>query len=290
MARNKKPKPKFGTKEQQYLANYTNKKCGAYCPEFDKIIRKIRPDWFVKSSNFMKQKLIQMAKNSEDKPNRKTKEGQQLSNYTTQSSRTYCEKFNKLIRKLSPNWFVSQTQIADQKRKKIIEMAKNGEPRPSHKTKEGMALYAYIKRSPNFNKIIHKLRPDWFIKCLTSADYKKQKLIAMAKSGAKKPNSKKTKEGRALVNYTRKYSVVYCQKFDKLIRKLRPDWFESTSQIMRQKLIAIAKSGVKKPSVKIKEGRALYSYTKESSGCYCLKFDKTIHKLRPDWFRKCSPK
>jgi hypothetical protein len=180
---------------------------------------------------------------------------------------------------------VSQFQIADQKRKKIIQMAKSGKPRPSCKTKEGMSLYSYINRSPNFNKTIRKLRPDWFIKCLTSADYKKQKLISMAKSGAKKPNRKKTKEGRALVSYTRKYSVVYCPKFDKLIRKLRPDWFESTSQIMKQKLIAMAKSGVKKPSVKTKEGWTLYAYTRESSGCYCLKFDKTIRKLRPDWFK-----
>ena len=113
----------------------------------------------------------------------------------------------------------------------------------------------------------------------------KQKLIAIAKSGFKKP-SRKTKEGQALYNYTRKVSSCYCHVFDKIIRKLRPDWFESTSIIMRQKLIAIAKSGAKRPHHKTKDGQALSNYTRKSSISYCEKFDRLIRKLRPDWFRK----
>jgi hypothetical protein len=113
----------------------------------------------------------------------------------------------------------------------------------------------------------------------------KQKLIAIAKSGAKRPNQK-TKEGQALSSYTSKPSDCYCLEFDKTIRKLRPDWFESTSLIMKQKLISIAKSGAKRPCRKTKEGGALSNYICKSTYSCCPEFDKTIRKLRPDWFKK----
>jgi hypothetical protein len=126
-----------------------------------------------------------------------------------------------------------------------------------------------------------------FDKSMSSADYKRQKLIEMAKSGAKKP-SRRTKEGLALVNYTKKLSSCYCPKFDKIIRKRRPDWFESTSKTMKQKLIAMAKSGAKKPSRRTKEGQALCNYARKVSSCYFPEFDKIIRELRPDWFESTS--
>ena len=176
---------------------------------------------------------------------------------------------------------------SDIMRQKLIAIAKSGFKKPSRKTKEGQALYNYTRKVSScychvFDKIIRKLRPDWFE---STSIIMRQKLIAIAKSGAKRP-SKKTKEGQALCNYARKVSSCYYHVFDKIIRKLRPDWFESTSIIMRQKLIAIAKSGAKRPHHKTKDGRALDNYTRKSSTSYCEKFDRLIRKLRPDWFRK----
>jgi hypothetical protein len=233
-------------------------------------------------SHITKQKLIYIAKSGAKRPSRKTKEGRCLSGYTIKSSNSYCPKFDKLIRKLRPDWFESTSIIMKQK---LVDIAKSSAKRPHYKTKEGWSLSRYTIKSsgtycPKFDKLIRKLRPDWFE---PRSQIMKRKLVDIAKSGTKRP-SRKTKEGRALSSYTIKSSNSYCLKSYKLIRKLRPDWFESTSIIMKQKLIAIAKSGAKRPIRKTKEGKALSNYTIKSSSSYCPKFDKLIHKLRPDWF------
>lgn len=49
----------------------------------------------------------------------------------------------------------------------------------------------------------------------------------MAKNGERRPSFDKTTLGKSLSNYTRKGSPAYDPVFDKLIRKLRPDWFFS---------------------------------------------------------------
>jgi hypothetical protein len=112
----------------------------------------------------------------------------------------------------------------------LIEMANNGAPRPSQKTKEGRALSEYTKPSSccfdiNFYKKISGIRPDWFVSQTEGADKKKQELIRMAKNGEPRPSYERTRIGQALSNYTRKSSHVYDAEFDKLIRQLRPDWF-----------------------------------------------------------------
>jgi hypothetical protein len=243
-------------------------------------------DKLPKSSDIMKQKLIAMAKNGKPRPSQKTKEGKALGKYTNKSSVSYCPKFDKTIRKLIPDWFISTSKIM---KKKLIAIAKSGAKKPSHRTKEAQALYNYTRKSSvvycqKFDKTIRKLRPDWFV---FTSQIMRQKLIAMAKSGAKKPNYV-TKEGRCLYNYTKKYSGAYCQKFDKTIRKLRPDWFVKSSDNMKQNLISMAKSGAKRPGKKTKEGRCLISYTIKSGSCYCPIFNKTVRNLAPFWFRKIA--
>jgi hypothetical protein len=182
-------------------------------------------DKLIKSSDVMKQKLIAMAKSGAKKPHyKKTKEGIGLGNYTGKLSLVYDPVFDKTIKKLRPDWFVSTAKTM---RKRLIAIAKSGAKKPQDKTKEGRALRHYTSKSsgsycPEFDKTIKKLRPDWFV---SAAKTMRKRLIAIAKSGAKKPNSKKTKEGRLLSNYTKKYSGSYCPEFDELIRKLRPDWF-----------------------------------------------------------------
>ena len=158
--------------------------------------------------------------------NKKTKEGNALSCYTIKSSNVYCPEFDKTIRKLRSDWFIKSSD----KKQLLIDIAKSGAKKPYYKTKEASALGCYTNKSSKsyclkFDKTMHKLRPDWFIK---PSDKNKQLLIEMANSGAKRPNNKKTKEGRALSTYTTK-SNAYCPIFNKTIRKLRPDWFEKCS-------------------------------------------------------------
>jgi hypothetical protein len=93
--------------------------------------------------------------------------GRRLSDYTKKSSRCFDANFYKTISKLRPDWFLSQKEVASQKKKKLIEMAKNGDNRPSFETKIGQALSNYTRESsfvydPVFDKTIRNLRPDWF--------------------------------------------------------------------------------------------------------------------------------
>jgi DNA-binding XRE family transcriptional regulator len=233
-----------------------------------------------------------MAKNGEYRPTQKTKIGRCLSSYTIKSHNSYDPVFDKTIRRLRPDWFVSQTQVANQKKQKLIQMAKNGEYKPNWKTKIGICLTGYTVKSskvydPVFDKTIRKLRPDWFLSQTQVANQKKQKLIQMAKNGEDKPNWK-TKIGICLNSYTKKSNGSYDPVFDKTIRKLRPDWFVSPTQIAnqkKQKLIQMAKNGEDKPKSRTKIGNCLNSYTKKSNGSYDPVFDKIIRELRPDWFK-----
>ena len=227
IAKSGKAKPTTKTKLGKVLSNYTNKASLTYDANFDKTIRKIAPNWFISTSQIMKDNLIEMAINEKPKPSRKTKMGRALSEYTKKSSRCFDNDFDKTIRKLAPNWFISTSQIM---KDKLIEIAKNGESRPTQKTKFGRCLSDYTKKSSrcfdaNFYKTISKLRPDWFLSQKEGASQKKKKLIEMAKNGDKRP-SFETKIGQALSNYTRESSFVYDIVFDKTIRKLRPDWFD----------------------------------------------------------------
>ena len=237
MAKKKKAKPHWKTKEGRALGHYTCKYSYSYCLKFKKTIKKIAPFWFASSSDQMKQKLVQMAKNKEARPSQKTKEGSSLSSYTKKSSSCYCENFNSKIRKLAPFWFVSKSYHMKQK---LIQMAKNKEARPSQKTKEGKALCGYIYKYSNcycedFNSKIRKLAPFWFA---SSSDQMKQKLVQMAKNKEARPQSG-TKEGMALSNYTKKHSGSYCEKFDKLIRRLAPvlpyhsSWFRKKRTLVK---------------------------------------------------------
>jgi len=123
-----------------------------------------------------------------------------------------------------------RTSIINKKR--LIQLAKSGVNRPSQKTKLGRALSEYTKKSSKtcdreFNNLKRKLRPDWFFSQTQVVNQKKQKLLKMAKNGQKRPSADKTKLGQDLSNYTRKSSFVYDPKFDRLIRKTQPDWFQN---------------------------------------------------------------
>ena len=69
-----------------------------------------------RSSVLNKQLLIKVAKNGESRPSQKTRLGKRLSDYTKKTSRTFDATFYKIIKKLRPDWFVSQTEKADKKK------------------------------------------------------------------------------------------------------------------------------------------------------------------------------
>jgi hypothetical protein len=115
-----------------------------------------------------KQLLRDMARRGDPRPTQKTAIGRSLSQYTSPANTSYDKALHKELKRLRPDWFMSQTQIADQKKKKLFEMARNGEKRPSHdKTKLGQDLSNYTRKSspaydPEFHRELMRLRPDWF--------------------------------------------------------------------------------------------------------------------------------
>jgi len=127
--------------------------------------------------------------------------------------------------------FLNEESSSDKKKKLLLEMARNGEPRPKSKKHPGVALSNYISKSSNaydseFDKKIRKLAPHWFVDAVAE---KKKLLLEMAKNGEPRPKcvfgQKSNPLGRALRDYISKSSGSYDPTFDKQIRKLAPHWF-----------------------------------------------------------------
>jgi len=278
------------------LVTYTRKTHTSYDQEFDKKIRDIRPDWFISTSdvaNAKKKQLLEMAESGLPKPTKNELMSNELSNYTKEYSNCYDPEFDKEIRALRPDWFVGSSC---KNKKLLLDLAKDGGPRPSkHKNKLGRYLGEYtninrVSYDPEFTSEIRKIRPDWFT---NSADENKTKLLNMAKNGESRPNKHKNRMGQYLTSYTRtptngdRNGSSYDPDFDKEIRALRPDWFVSKTdqaQDKKEQLLKIAKEGKNKPKHRSKLEQSLGSYTRKSSSCYDIDFDKKIRILRPDWF------
>jgi superfamily II DNA or RNA helicase len=186
--------------------------------------------------------LKEMARNGEKRPSTTSKNpeerslGNALSNYTRgETSESYDPKFTKELKKINSEWFINS---ADEKKKILKEMAKNGLKRPSPTSENpeerslGRALLTYTgKASKIFDSVLtkelKKLNSKWF----NSSDEKKRILKEMAKNGEKRPSaaSKNPEErtlGVALTNYTRgKTSDSYDPKLTKELTKLNSEWF-----------------------------------------------------------------
>jgi chorismate mutase len=238
-----------------------------------------------------KEKLLDMARNGEPRPIViKHPLGVVLCHYTNVNSVCYDHVFDKEIRELRPDWFISQSDKAQEKKNKLLEMAKNGEDKPHYKTSLGQAFCNYTNKSHDcydhvFDKEIRELRLDWLITKFNIAQEKKNKLLEMAKNGEPRPNNKKHSLGGVLSFYTNAKSESYDPVFDKEIRELRPDWFVTQSdkaQEKKNKLLEMAKNGEDKPHRKTGIGQALISYTDKCHGSYDPVFDKKIRELRPD--------
>lgn len=188
------------------------------------------------------------------------------------------------------SFWQSEESCSTIKKRKLIEMAKKGEPRPQDKkTTLGIAFFRYIRKTSesydaDFKKRITLIRPDWL---LTSFDIHKEKLLKLAKQGKPRPNSKKNNLGTLLLNYIVQGRSGYDAMFARQIKKLVPHWFVKTVDKKKSQLIDMAMQKKPKPNGNgnMKSLRnALYSYTQKSNRCYDPAFDKRIRKLAPHWF------
>ena len=298
MARRGDPRPS-GTKLGFSLVGYTWINSSSYDPVFTKDIKKIAPKWFVTKydvANKKKRKLLGMAKKGSPKPYHKTELGVALRNYTRKKSPSYDPVFTKDIKKIAPKWFVTKYDVANEKKRKLLGMARKKLPLPMIKTELGGPLRSYTRKTsksydPIFDKKIRRAAPHWFTPQSEIADGKKRSLVELAKQGKPRPKQN-TVLGKALIRYTRGSSRD--PNFIKEITKADPQWFVNRSEIADQKkreLLSLARQGKPRPNQKTYLGRVFSNYICRMCGSYDPIFTRKIKKLAPHWFKKkCSTK
>jgi hypothetical protein len=109
IARDDGPKPKDRDPLGGALRRYTTKQSNSYDPDFTRKIKVLAPHWFVPTSRTNKDLLLDMARKRTPKPDRKTKIGQALVNYTSKTSFVYDPDFTRKIKVLAPQWFRKAT-------------------------------------------------------------------------------------------------------------------------------------------------------------------------------------
>ena len=160
-------KPSWKTKLGRFLAEITCSKKNNYDHEFTNFLKTIRPEWFPQNRiEQEKNRLLELAKSGMPRPLNNSKDHHKLEYYTCLCKKGFDENFYAEIVKIRPDWFPSVR--TKQQKDKLLEMAKNGEKRPSSKnTKLGKILPCYL--NPNsrsydqaFTEEIKRIRPDWF--------------------------------------------------------------------------------------------------------------------------------
>jgi hypothetical protein len=164
MAKRGEPKPTCKTKLGQALTTYMCSKKQTYDPDFCREIKNLTPDWFVDMPAENKKLLLEMARRGDPRPvQKRSKIGRLLCNYVNKGN-SYDADFSRQIRELRPDWFVNS---ADENKKLLLEMARNGEAKPNKRL--GVVLCNYTNKKntcydSEFDTEIKKLRPDWFRK------------------------------------------------------------------------------------------------------------------------------
>lgn len=171
------------------------------------------------------------------------------------------------------------------KKRRLLEMAARGEPRPSRTTGIGQALSNYTTKDsdsedPQFARKIRSLAPRWFT---PSTELNKVALVAAARRGEPKPKDH-TKLRKVFYTYTTEKSVSYDPEFTKKIMKIAPHWFATISQRNKEILLDEAKRGGPRPKQRTKAGATLSKYTREKSAYHDPDFVRKIRRIAPHWF------
>ena len=249
------------------------------CPDIDKTIELLREHTTTDEKS--KRELLKLAKSGALKPRFKTKLGRVLYKYTNKNGKHYDSVFDAEIRKLRPDWFIDREQ-------ELLEIAKNGLPRPTGRTAVGRFLAnATFKGNsrPEFDAEIRKLRPDWFHKAIkTDHEEMKCQIRELIKTDAPRPHYN-TKLGKLIIRYTCKSSRAYDSELDAEIRMSKPNWKKPNRKNNKaqnmEDLLTLARNGEPRPAGGSILGNALVNYTSKRT-----EFDVKIRKLCPDWFKK----
>jgi hypothetical protein len=188
--RSKDPKER---KLGQAFDSYYRRTSKAYDPEFIKKIKAIAPEWLIYKTPRVEEnirKLLEIAKSGGQRPSWMSSDPEvrrlanALTSYMRVDSTTYRKDFANQLRKLRPEWFIDI--LVAKHKKRILEIAKGGEKRPRYNAgpeerRLAVALALYIDKSGNsydkeFDEMLRKMRPDWFIRRHRGYGDKKQPL------------------------------------------------------------------------------------------------------------------
>lgn len=115
---------------------------------------------------------------------------------------------------------------------------------------------------------------------------RKNQILALAKAGKPRPNSKDSALGRALSKYITR-STSYDGDFKKELLRVAPaGWFRNEAEKKKSKLVKMAMAGKPRPSFSTPLGKALKFYTSPSHTAYCKETTMELFAAAPEWFRR----
>lgn len=287
------------------LQRYTSKSSKLYDPELVRQLKIIAPHWLVNKTSqhppsFYEQQKNELLKAAQTKGPRPSKSkstyGKWIWKFTSPKSTHYDPQFTQKLMAQVPHWFKylcheEKTSNKIKKQSLLLQMAKEGQPRPKKDHELARSLRSYSDKNdssydPKFMEKIKKLAPHWIATPheLQRTKVKKQ-LLQLASSGAKKPSYRKNCLARRLSEFTSKLSRFYDREFTTIIQKLAPEWFVDDRQRTKQLLINMAKEGSPKPIVRRKTiGSDFFRWTNPRSPQFDPHLQKLLKSLRPDWF------
>lgn len=158
------------------ICRYANITASDYDHRFAKLLKSLRPDWFVDRVAVTRDKkgqLLAMAAAGEKRPDRKTPLGCALGCYLSVTGKARDMELESKLRALRPDWF-AKNDVAENK-EQLLKLAREGAPRPNTmKTTLGRALSNYTCTATSgsydveFDEQMRNLRPDWFRKRRTN--------------------------------------------------------------------------------------------------------------------------
>lgn len=191
-----------------------------------------------------KNQLLEMARNNEPRPSRKSQLGMKLGNYINKTGGSYDPDFAQKIRELRPDWFNYASKVGEKKQKLLEIAAIENSPRPKGELKNSLSSYTVRGGSydAEFDEKIRAMRPDWFVegakKNPPHVIERKKLLLEMARNNDRPItiDNRRHPLSMSLYNYTHKKGNAYDPQFDAEIRAIRPEWFlrRDTQRIVRE--------------------------------------------------------
>lgn len=185
--------------------------------EFSKLIKDKRPDWFV-DKDTLKSEVLRLVALGLDRKQILSRVGRKFLDYVRN------EEFRKKIKKIRSDFFVTRSDLANEKKKRVLFLARKNIKPNKHLLN---CMYQWFGSDKEFTEKFNKINPKWYkSKKQRELGIKKnkEKIIQMAING-KKPSSKSSL-GRLYNNATSRSSKSYDPEFRRRLKEIRKDWFK----------------------------------------------------------------